>query len=82
MKVGDVLIYLGGKFSGDIQPYTYGNHYIIYKIDEHDGWRTGNIRDNYGDSCYFKESEATDKNWRYLKDIRKEKIIQLNKICT
>ena len=34
MKVGDVLIYIGEKFTGDEQSYTKNSHYIIYKIDE------------------------------------------------
>lgn len=78
MKVGDVLVFLGTYPSGNDASFTYGKHYVIYKITDHKEWRSGHIYDNHGHSCYFKESEATDNEWKYLKDIRKQKILKLN----
>jgi len=81
MKIGDVLILLDkiGYDEIDYSPYTVNKHYIIYKIDKHPTYRVGWIKDNYGNSIYFKEEEANINNWVYLKDIRKQK---LNKICS
>jgi hypothetical protein len=33
--------------------------------------------DDNGGSVYFEEKKATDNNWKYLKDLRKEKLKKL-----
>jgi hypothetical protein len=35
------------------------------------------IKDDYGDSVYFREDES-DKNWKYLKELRKIKLEKIN----
>lgn len=79
MKVGDILVFInieGHKY----ESYTTNKHYIIYRIDEDFiiGTKCGYIKDDFGCTCYFRENEATDKNWDYLKNVRKQK---LQKIC-
>ena len=80
MKIGDILICIDEK-GYDNQYYTLNKKYIIYRIadDYIPGKRCGWIKDDYGQNCFFREYEATDKDWQYLKDIRKSK---LQKICS
>jgi len=81
MKVGDILILLDdSKYDQYNKVYTKNKHYIIFKIDDNfiPGCRCGYIKDNFGIDVYFRENEATDDNWRYLKDIRKEKLKKLD----
>ena len=81
MKIGDILVYIGDKFTGDQQPFTKNKYYPICKISDDYilGVKCGWIKDDYGQNCFFREYEATDKDWQYLKDIRKSK---LQKICS
>ena len=78
MKVGDILILV--KIDGyENQYYTTNKHYRIYKVDNFiPNTKCGWIMDDNGAKVYFKENEATDNNWKYLKDIRKEKLKKLN----
>lgn len=80
MKVGDILVFIN-KEGHKNEAYTTNKHYIIYKIDDDFiiDTKCGYIRDDYGHSCYFRENEATDINWEYLKVIRKQK---LKKLCS
>jgi len=76
MRVGDILVY-NGRNSGF---YTDGKHYKIYKIDDNfiPGHLCGWIRDDSQQSTYFRECEAEDKNWHYLKKDRKKKLQKIN----
>jgi hypothetical protein len=81
MKVGDILVCIndGGYVEDNYTPYTKNKHYVIYKIDhdfipEHS---CGYIKDDYGDDVYFREDEASDNNWKYLKELRKEKLLKI-----
>jgi hypothetical protein len=74
MKVGDILVFTNDNGYGG-QYYTEGKHYTIFKIENFAnmglcGW----IRDDQGGKTYFTENEAEDKNWKYLKTIRKNKL--------
>jgi hypothetical protein len=79
MQVGDILIYNGNNI-----PFcwTDGKHYNIYKIDDNyiPGHLCGWIRDDSGAALYFKECDAEDKNWHYLKSERKKKLQQLQQL--
>ena len=78
MKVGDILVFTNIEGHKN-EVYTTNKHYIIYKIDDDFiiNTRCGYIRDDHGNSCYFKEEEATDINWEYLTIIRKKKLQKL-----
>ena len=78
MKVGDILVYTNsGEYAS--QYYTVGKHYTIIKTDnnfipeKNCGW----IIDDHGFEIYFEEDQATDKHWKYLKELRKEKLEKL-----
>jgi len=78
MKIGDVLVYIG-EDTHDIQNFTKNKFYTIYKIDNfHAGIKCGWIKDDENFSLYFKENEAENEDWKYIKDIRKQKIIKIN----
>ena len=91
MRVGDILVKV--KEEGDYNGFTIGKQYIIYRVDEPDsinnptpghycGWITN---ESVNCSYYFKEENATDEYWKYLKDYindqRKEKLEKLNECC-
>jgi len=81
MKVGDVLVCLddnGHTENYIYKPYTKNKHYIIFKIDDSFGYICGWIKDNYNNSIYFKENEATNSHWEYLKELRKQKLQKIN----
>lgn len=81
MKVGDVLIYINNGDYGS-QCFTINKHYIIYKIDDFiTGHVCGWIRDDNDQALYFKEEDTTDENWKFLKDLRKEKLKKIN-LCS
>jgi len=78
MNVGDILVYIGETTYNE-QYFTKNKFYIIYKIDNyHAGVRCCWIKDDVNSSIYFKEREKDD-HWQLLKDIRKQKIIKINK---
>jgi signal peptidase I len=79
MRVGDILVFTNIKgYRG--QPYTEGKYYRIYKIDENfiPGCVCGWIYDDTGSSVYFRDNEAEDINWTYLKKLRKQKLKKIN----
>jgi len=82
MKVGDILVFINIEDHKN-ESYTTNKHYMIYKIDDDfvPGCRCGYIKDDFGSNCYFREHEATDINWKYLKDIRREKLDKIN-LCS
>lgn len=81
MKIGDILVCLDttGYDDNSYKPYTKNKHYIIFKIDDDfvPGYICGYIKDDQGNSSYFKENEATNSHWEYLKNIRKEKLLKI-----
>ena len=78
MKIGDILIFVNNN-GYENQYYTVNKHYPIYKIEYNfiPTIKCGYIKDDNNNSVYFKEDEATNNNWKYLKKERKEKLKKL-----
>jgi len=76
MKVGDILVFTGE----DPFCYTKGKYYRIFKIstDFIPGCICGWICDDIGSHVYFREHEAEDGDWKFLKNIRKEKLKKIS----
>jgi hypothetical protein len=79
MKVGDILVFTK-NIGYDGQYYTPGKYYRIFKIsnDFIPGTICGWIHDDEGGKVYFRENEAEDGSWKFLKNIRKEKLKKIS----